>query len=74
MKTHTNSGGASLADHAGDRAKHFVDKGVDAYNSASEQAQVLTKRVDGYVRENPWYIIGAAAGVGLLIGLLVRRR
>ena len=28
---------------------------------------------DEYVRERPWAMIGAAAGVGLLIGLLLRR-
>jgi ElaB/YqjD/DUF883 family membrane-anchored ribosome-binding protein len=28
---------------------------------------------DDYVRERPWAVIGAAAGVGLLIGLLLRR-
>lgn len=28
---------------------------------------------DGYVRENPWQTAGVAAGVGLLIGLLIAR-
>ncbi|MCP5202422.1 MAG: DUF883 domain-containing protein [Gammaproteobacteria bacterium] len=29
---------------------------------------------DSYVRENPWSAVGVAAGLGLLIGLLGRRR
>ena len=29
---------------------------------------------NGYVRENPWAVIGAGAGVGLLLGLLLGRR
>ena len=29
---------------------------------------------DDYVRDNPWRAIGAAAGVGLVIGLLIGRR
>lgn len=64
----------SLADVAGERAKQYVDTGVDAYNALAEKTQVVGKRVDGYVRSNPWMMIGAAAGVGLLLGLMIRRR
>jgi ElaB/YqjD/DUF883 family membrane-anchored ribosome-binding protein len=32
------------------------------------------KATDEYVHENPWKAIGAAAGVGLVIGLLIGRR
>jgi ElaB/YqjD/DUF883 family membrane-anchored ribosome-binding protein len=31
------------------------------------------RTTDHYVRENPWGVIGAAAGLGLIIGLLSRR-
>ena len=39
------------------------------------RAQVRQCRAttDDYVRDRPWAVIGAAAGVGLLIGLLLRR-
>jgi ElaB/YqjD/DUF883 family membrane-anchored ribosome-binding protein len=74
MKSHTNHGGASLAETAGERAKQYVDMGVDAYNSASGQVRTMTRRVDGFVREKPWAIIGAAAGIGLLVGLMIRRK
>ena len=33
----------------------------------------LPRSTDDYVRERPWAMIGAAAGVGLLIGLMLRR-
>lgn len=29
---------------------------------------------DDYVRENPWSAVGIAAGIGLVIGLLIGRR
>jgi ElaB/YqjD/DUF883 family membrane-anchored ribosome-binding protein len=29
---------------------------------------------EGYVRDNPWQALGVAAGVGLLLGLLLGRR
>jgi ElaB/YqjD/DUF883 family membrane-anchored ribosome-binding protein len=38
------------------------------------QAQQVGKRTDGYVRDNPWQVIGIAAVVGLLMGILASRR
>jgi ElaB/YqjD/DUF883 family membrane-anchored ribosome-binding protein len=34
----------------------------------------MGKQVDRYVRANPWIAIGAAAGVGVLVGLMLRRK
>lgn len=36
----------------------------------AEEAKVST---EAYVRENPWSTVGIAAGVGLVLGLLLRR-
>lgn len=36
-------------------------------------ARRVATTADDYVHERPWAIVGAAAGVGLLIGLLLRR-
>ena len=63
-----------LAEAAGERAKCYVDAGVEALSAVSGKARQLTHNADGYVRENPWLAIGAAAGVGLLVGLLLRSR
>ena len=38
-----------------------------------EQVRRVAESTDDYVRERPWVMIGAAAGVGLLLGLLLRR-
>jgi ElaB/YqjD/DUF883 family membrane-anchored ribosome-binding protein len=38
------------------------------------QARHVGKRTDGYVRDNPWQVIGIAAAVGLAVGFLVSRR
>jgi ElaB/YqjD/DUF883 family membrane-anchored ribosome-binding protein len=37
-------------------------------------AREMAGEADVYVRGNPWQAVGIAAGVGLLIGLLMSRR
>ena len=37
-------------------------------------AKAAAKATDGYVHENPWKSVGIAAGVGLLLGMLIGRR
>jgi len=41
---------------------------------AMQRAREVAGATEVYVRENPWQSLGAAAGVGLLIGLLLSRR
>jgi len=70
----TTESNDSIAEVAGDRAKQYVDSGVEAYNALADKTQEVSKRVDDYVRTNPWMVVGVAAGVGLLLGLILRRR
>ena len=42
----------------------------DALKAAREMAEATEE----YVRDNPWQAVGVAAGVGLLVGLLLGRR
>jgi ElaB/YqjD/DUF883 family membrane-anchored ribosome-binding protein len=39
-----------------------------------ERAAQAAHYTDEYVHENPWRAIGAAAAIGLLLGLLISRR
>jgi ElaB/YqjD/DUF883 family membrane-anchored ribosome-binding protein len=41
---------------------------------AMQRARQYADVTEEYVRTNPWQAVGVAAGVGLLIGLLVSRR
>jgi ElaB/YqjD/DUF883 family membrane-anchored ribosome-binding protein len=41
---------------------------------AYERAREVADLTEDYVRENPWQSIGIAAGVGLLVGLLLSGR
>ena len=38
------------------------------------RAREAAQKTNAYVHENPWASIGVAAGVGLLVGLLIGRR
>lgn len=60
-------------------------KALDTLNSAkdslsavegtvTEKAKVVAERADEFVHRNPWEAVGVAAGLGLLIGLFIRRR
>lgn len=41
---------------------------------ALKRARELAGATEDYVRQNPWQSVGMAAGIGLLVGLLLSRR
>jgi len=43
-------------------------------DEALRRAREVADATDEYVRGNPWQSVGIAAGVGLLVGLLLARR
>jgi ElaB/YqjD/DUF883 family membrane-anchored ribosome-binding protein len=47
---------------------------ADTASQIRSQAQQVGKRTDGFVRENPWQVIGIAAVVGLAVGIFASRR
>lgn len=46
---------------------------AEMQHGAMRQAQEAIQSGDEYVHSHPWQAVGIAAGVGLLIGLLLRR-
>jgi ElaB/YqjD/DUF883 family membrane-anchored ribosome-binding protein len=40
----------------------------------TEKTREMAHATDQYVHENPWRAVGVAAGIGLIIGLLISRR
>jgi ElaB/YqjD/DUF883 family membrane-anchored ribosome-binding protein len=42
--------------------------------SATEMGEEAVRATETYVRDNPWQALGIAAGVGLVLGLLLTRR
>jgi ElaB/YqjD/DUF883 family membrane-anchored ribosome-binding protein len=52
-------------------ARAFAEEMPEAI---SHRARKAVKVADGYVREQPWQVIGIAASFGLLVGFLLGRR
>lgn len=75
----------AVSDEAGarsDEARARVREALDRVKSrlgeieaaVSEQGAEAARAADDYVRTHPWQAVGVAAGVGLVIGLLIARR
>jgi ElaB/YqjD/DUF883 family membrane-anchored ribosome-binding protein len=54
-----------------DRAKVKLAEVEDILIDRGKQAARAT---DEYVRDNPWRAVGIAAGIGVIIGMLISRR
>lgn len=42
--------------------------------AALDKAKLAASATDEYVHQNPWKAVGVAAGVGLILGMLIGRR
>ena len=77
LKATANQGGEKLAE-----LRSKAEESLRAVKATIAEAQAAlvvktkaaAKATDVYVQDNPWKAVGAAAGVGLVIGLLIGRR
>jgi ElaB/YqjD/DUF883 family membrane-anchored ribosome-binding protein len=65
LKSVLSDARTQISEGAG-RVAEFRDRSQD-------KAREIAGRVDDYARSEPWRMIGAAAGIGLLAGLLLNR-
>jgi ElaB/YqjD/DUF883 family membrane-anchored ribosome-binding protein len=74
----------ATATQAGDKiavARQRIEESlVEGRKSLADAEKVLVEKskeavdlADDYVRENPWSAVGIAAGVGIVLGMLIRR-
>jgi ElaB/YqjD/DUF883 family membrane-anchored ribosome-binding protein len=73
----------ALSETTGEAAERFTElrerlravlaEGQSSYERVRDEAMRRAKQADHFVRENPYYAVGIAAGVGALVGLLVSR-
>jgi ElaB/YqjD/DUF883 family membrane-anchored ribosome-binding protein len=73
------------ANQVGDTAEGVRERVTERLNQATAelhhlqhaaiaQAKAAGQATDVFVHENPWKSVGIAAGVGLVVGLLISRR
>ena len=57
-----------------ERLDDAKDKLLNAQHEAARRAKAAAAATDDYVHAKPWQAIGAAAAVGLALGVLIGRR
>ncbi|BDW12288.1 membrane protein [Polynucleobacter sp. SHI8] len=50
------------------------EKVADYEGILTDKAKAVAEGADNFVHRNPWEAVGVAAGLGLLIGIFMRRR
>ncbi len=73
-KDQAGDSAARLRERVQERLLRARDRLGDLQDSAFERARAAGVAADDYVHEQPWQAVGIAAGVGVLIGLLLGRR
>jgi len=77
LKATANQGGDKVAElraKAEESIKLAKTRMAEAQTAVLEKTRAAAKATDVYVHDNPWQAIGAAAAVGLAIGVLIGRR
>jgi len=73
-KDQAGEGAQRLRERVQERLLRARDRLGDIQEGAFERAKAAGVAADDFVHERPWPSIGLAAGVGLLVGLLIGRR
>ncbi len=63
-----------LADRASAVVSKAGDRAQDAYSRAAARAQDVADTIDPFVQERPYAALVIAAGIGVLVGLLMAWR
>jgi ElaB/YqjD/DUF883 family membrane-anchored ribosome-binding protein len=59
---------------AEESVRHAKERLAGLENEALRRAEALAGDANEFVRGNPWQAVGIAAGIGLVLGLLISRR
>ena len=65
---------AALRERMQDNPRDARLRLADAEAAVRAKTRAVAKATDNYVHENPWRAIGVAAGVGVIVGMLIGRR
>ena len=73
----TSQAGEKLAELRGKVQQTAADikpRLSEAQTALTERSKAALTSTDDYVHAQPWVAVGIAAGVGLIVGLLIRRQ
>lgn len=65
---------ADLRERIGERLRDAKLRIADAEAALVDKTKAAARATDDYVNENPWQAVGIAAGIGLLLGIIIGRR
>ena len=63
-----------LRERIGERLRDAKLRIADAEAALVDKTKATARATDDYVNDNPWQAVGIAAGVGLLLGIIIGRR
>ena len=63
-----------LRERIGERLRDAKLRIADAEAALVDRTKAAARATDDYVNENPWQAVGIAAGIGLLLGVIIGRR
>jgi ElaB/YqjD/DUF883 family membrane-anchored ribosome-binding protein len=64
----------ATANQAGPKVQEARERAEESLRSAREHLKGAGAELDSQVRANPWAAVGIAAGVGLVLGILLSRK
>ncbi|MFO1499600.1 MAG: DUF883 domain-containing protein [Verrucomicrobiota bacterium] len=65
---------ASAAQRVGESFEQSKESLAEMQSALAERTRECMHTTDAYVRDNPWQAVGVAAGLGLILGLLLARK
>jgi ElaB/YqjD/DUF883 family membrane-anchored ribosome-binding protein len=77
LRATANQAGDKVGELRGKIQEHLTTARAslaDAQVAVVDKAKQVGRVTDDFVQDNPWRSVGIAAGVGLLVGLLIGRR
>lgn len=77
LKASAGQGGEALAaarSRIEDSLKVAKAKMLDAEEQLLQKTKAAARATDDYVHDHPWHAVGIAAGIGLVVGMLIGRR
>lgn len=63
-----------LRERIGERLHEAKLRIADAEAALVDRTKAAARATDDYVNDNPWQAVGIAAGIGLLLGIIIGRR